>query len=250
MTAPIPLRGESLVRVYRTRAGLRSPQTSLQAVDDVEIAVHAGQVHALVGLNGAGKSTLMRLLVGLIKPTAGHAQMLGVPAWRAPSAIRHRLGYVGTGRPPGALTVRQWLAAAARLHAITGAEADKRVATAIDDLALGAWADRRTKVLSEGNRRRVVIAAALLHRPDVLVLDEPTNGLDLSGVLELRRTISARAADGVAVLVSSHHLDEMARVADRITVVHDGRVVGALDPGGVDLERQFFDMVHAAQVSA
>jgi ABC-2 type transport system ATP-binding protein len=113
----------------------------------------------------------------------------------------------------------------------------------IGELTLGRWADRRSRVLSLGNRQRLGLACALVHRPRLLILDEPTNGLDPMGVLELRRMLLSRShGDGVGVLVSSHHLDEVARVADRITVMHRGRVIGNLDPGGVDLEHRFLDV--------
>ena len=94
------------------------------------------------------------------------------------------------------------------------------------------------------------MASALVHNPDLLILDEPTNALDPAGVIELRRIIADRAAHGVAVFVSSHHLDEMARLASTISVMHDGRIVGTLPPDGIDLERQFFRTVEAASSGA
>ena len=105
------------------------------------------------------------------------------------------------------------------------------------------YAAVRTSRLSLGNRQRVGLAAALLHEPAVIVLDEPTNALDPAGVILLRESLLRRAAAGAGILVSSHHLDEVARVADRITVINDGRAIGTLDPDGVDLERAFFDLV-------
>jgi ABC-2 type transport system ATP-binding protein len=116
----------------------------------------------------------------------------------------------------------------------------------IQRLALERWAGRRTATLSQGNRQRLGLAAATLHDPALLILDEPTNALDPSGVALLRDLVAQLAGDGSAVLVSSHHLDEVARVAHRVSVVHDGQVIGALDPSGHDLERAFFAMVHAA----
>ncbi|RXZ40108.1 ATP-binding cassette domain-containing protein, partial [Agromyces binzhouensis] len=115
---------------------------------------------------------------------------------------------------------------------------------ALDEFDLGRYAGVRAGRLSLGNRQRVGIAGALLHEPEAIVLDEPTNGLDPAGVIVLRESLLRRAAAGAGILVSSHHLDEVARVADRITVVNDGRVIGSLDPGGFDLERAFFALVH------
>ncbi len=143
--------------------------------------------------------------------------------------------------------MRESLVAAARLRGLSPADAADAAARTIADLALEHWADRRTRTLSLGNRQRVGLASALVHRPSVLVLDEPTNALDPAGILAVRRRLLAAADAGAAVLVSSHHLDEMARIAHRITVLHRGVVVGTLPPGGTDLERAFFAMVYAAE---
>jgi ABC-2 type transport system ATP-binding protein len=102
----------------------------------------------------------------------------------------------------------------------------------------------RARRLSLGNRQRLGLAAALQHHPDAIVLDEPTNGLDPAGVILLREALVRRAAAGAGVLVSSHHLDEVARIAQRITVINSGRVIGTLDPHGIDIERSFFKLVH------
>ncbi|MFC8922537.1 ABC transporter ATP-binding protein [Cellulosimicrobium sp. NPDC057127] len=216
------------------------------AVRGVDLEVRPGEVHALVGLNGAGKSTLMRLLVGLLRPDAGTAELWGVPAWGAPGHVRARVGHAGGALPYGELTVRENLRASARLHGCAPAEATRRADALVERLALDRWASRRARTLSDGNRQRLAVAAALVHDPALLVLDEPTRTLDPAGVIEVREAVLAGAAAGAAVLVSSHHLDEVARVASTIHVVHDGRVVGTLPPDGVDLERQFFRTVHAA----
>ncbi|MCB7136240.1 ABC transporter ATP-binding protein [Cellulosimicrobium marinum] len=234
--------GDVVVRA----AGLGRRFGDVDAVRGVDLEVRAGEVHALVGLNGAGKSTLMRLLVGLLRPGAGRADLWGAPAWRAPAGVRARVGHVGAGRAYGELTVRENLRTAARLHGCGRADAARRTDDLLASLALERWADRRARTLSDGNRQRLALASALVHDPDLLVLDEPTSALDPAGVVEVRETVLRRAATGAAVLVSSHHLDEMARMARTVTVVHDGRVVGTLPPDGVDLERQFFRTVHAA----
>jgi len=219
---------------------------AIAAVNGLDLDVAAGEVHALVGLNGAGKSTLMRLLVGLLKPDAGLAELWGVAAWRAPARVRARIGYVGGGRSYPELTVTEHLTWSARLHGCRRPDARRRAADQIDRLALGPWATKPARTLSSGNRQRLAVASALVHDPDLLILDEPTNALDPAGVIELRRIIAGRAQQGVAVFVSSHHLDEMARLASTISVIHDGRIVGTLPPDGVDLERQFFRTVEAA----
>ena len=125
------------------------------------------------------------------------------------------------------------------------AEAAAAVDAVIAEFDLARYADVRTSRLSLGNRQRVGLAAALLHSPQVIVLDEPTSALDPSGVILLRESLLRRVGAGAGVLVSSHHLDEVARIADRITVINDGRAIGTLDPAGTDLERAFFAAVHA-----
>lgn len=215
-----------------------------KAVDGVDIGVAAGEIHAVVGLNGAGKTTLMRLLLGMLRPDTGRATVFGHDAHRAPPQTWSRVGHlIETPFAYPDLTVRENVAAAALLHG-RDQRHDRAVDEVIADFELGHWADRRASTLSLGNRQRLGLASALVHEPAVVVLDEPANSLDPAGVVFVRDLLTAYAERGVAVLVSSHHLDQLARVAHTITVMHRGLVVGALDPGGVDLEQRFFDLVH------
>lgn len=222
----------------------------LTALDRLNLTVTRGQVVALVGFSGAGKTTLMRVALGMVRPDAGRVMVLGTdladggPDWRRVGhLVDPRFGYPE-------LTVTENLYAAGRLHGMDHRAAQVATMAMIERLALEPWATRRTGTLSQGNRQRLGLAAAILHQPALLVLDEPTNALDPSGVVLLRDVIGELVADGAAVLVSSHHLDEVARVADRVSVVHAGLVVGELDPAGRDLERTFFAMVHAADSDA
>jgi len=218
----------------------------LTALNRLDLIVVPGEVVAIVGFNGAGKTTLMRVALGMVRADAGHVTVLGVdladgtPDWsRVGHLVDPRFGYPE-------LTVTENLYAAGRLHGLAHRAAQAATTAVIERLALDPWATRRTGTLSQGNRQRLGLAAAVLHRPALLVLDEPTNALDPSGVVLLRDLVGELVAGGTALLVSSHHLDEVARVADRVSVVHAGRVVGELDPAGRDLERTFFAMVHAA----
>lgn len=222
----------------------------LTALGRLDLAVAPGEVLALVGFNGAGKTTLMRVALGMIRADDGQVTILGTdladgnPDWsRVGHLIDSRFGYPE-------LTVTENLYAAARLHGLAHRPAQVAVATAIERLALDPWATRRAGTLSQGNRHRLGLAAAVLHEPALLVLDEPTNALDPSGVVLLRDLVAELATAGAALLVSSHHFDEVARVANRVSVVHTGRVVGELDPAGHDLERTFFAMVHKADAEA
>lgn len=240
MTDPrLNLRG--VARTYRGGAG----------VHDIDLTVQPGEIHALVGLNGAGKSTLMKLMVGMLRPAAGTIELLGHDArtltgdqWaRVGALVEYPLAY---GELDGTTNLRL----AARLHGVPPAAIPQVVETVVEELNLGRYAAVRARRMSLGNKQRLGLAAALQHHPDLIVLDEPTNALDPSGVLLLREALLRRAAAGAGVLVSSHHLDEVARIATRISVIAEGRMVGSLDPGGVDIERAFFALVHDAMASS
>jgi ABC-2 type transport system ATP-binding protein len=230
---PEPLEAQNLVRLYGDE----------RAVDGVDLQVCAGEIHAIVGLNGAGKTTLMRLLLGMVVATSGQALIGGVDARSAGPAVWRRVGcLIETPFSYPELTVTENLEAAALLHGVD--EVASEVGRVIDDFELGHWAHRRARALSLGNRQRLGLAAAMVHRPSILVLDEPANALDPAGVVFMRDLMRTAAEQEAAVMVSSHHLDQLARVADRITVLHRGKVIGALDPHGADLEQQFFDLVY------
>lgn len=232
--ARIDARG--LVREFGGGAGIHG----------VDLTVAPGEVHAIVGLNGAGKTTLMRLLLGMLRPGHGEVRIDGVDVERAGPETWRRVGHL-VDHPLAypELDANENLHAAARLHGLDRREAAAAVGEVIAEFDLARYADVRTSRLSLGNRQRVGLAAALVHGPHTIVLDEPTSALDPSGVILLRESLLRRVGAGAGVLVSSHHLDEVARIADRITITNDGRAIGTLDPAGVDLERAFFAAVHA-----
>jgi ABC-2 type transport system ATP-binding protein len=212
-------------------------------VSGIDLDVHAGEIHALVGLNGAGKTTLIRLLLGMLRPDSGAIAIDGQPPH---AAVWSQVGHlVETPLAYGELDGQTNLLLAARLHGVSPAQAASMVHSVLSELNLARYAAVRARRLSLGNRQRLGLAAALQHHPHVIVLDEPTNALDPAGVILLREALVQRAAAGAGVLVSSHHLDEVARVAHSITVINAGRVIGTLDPHGIDLERAFFALVHA-----
>lgn len=236
MSATPRFEARAVARAFRGGAG----------VHGIDLDVAAGEIHAIVGLNGAGKTTLMRLLLGMLRPDAGAVRVCGVEVAVADAATWARVGQlVEHPLAYAELTGRANLEVAARLHGLGPRGIRAAVDRAIEEFDLARYAGVRASRLSLGNRQRVGLAGALLHEPEAIVLDEPTNGLDPAGVIVLRESLLRRAAAGAGILVSSHHLDEVARVADRITVVNDGRVIGSLDPGGFDLERAFFALVHA-----
>ncbi|MDQ0425638.1 MULTISPECIES: ABC transporter ATP-binding protein [Cellulomonas] len=210
-------------------------------VHDVTMSVAAGEIVALVGLNGAGKSTLMRLALGMLRPARGTVHVLGAPLATAPARSWARVGaLVEVPLAYPELTTRENLHLAALLHHADPGCVDE----ALDQWQLRPVADRRFRRLSLGTRQRVGLAAALQHRPDLVVLDEPSNALDPASVILLREHLTRRAADGAAVLVSSHHLDEVARTAGRTLLMNRGRLIGELATDGPDVERAFFDRIH------
>lgn len=238
------------MRPMKTPAAIKAERVSktlggLPVLDDVSLDVRPAEIHALVGLNGAGKTTLMRILLGMLKPDAGSAHLTGLPVSGSEAQLWSRVGQMlETPFAYPELTARENVYCSARLHGMARDAAGHAAARAMTDLGLEQYAARRAATLSLGNRQRVGLAAALVHGPDVLVLDEPTNALDPRGVIILRRLLQEACRDrGAAILVSSHHLDEVARMADRISVLHRGRIIGTLQPGIVDLERRFFDLV-------
>nr|WP_282099574.1 ABC transporter ATP-binding protein [Arthrobacter sp. E3] len=185
--------------------------------------------------------------MGIAAPTAGRVLVRGFDVAQMRSS-----GWVGVGHlidTPLAypeLTVKANLQIAGRLAGLNRADAHAAASRLGEELLLSKWWTRRVRTLSLGNRQRLGIAAALVADPEVLVLDEPTNAPDPAGTVVVRRILLERVHEtGASVLVSSHHLDEVARITDQITVINAGRIIGELAPAGVNLERRFFDLVNA-----
>jgi ABC-2 type transport system ATP-binding protein len=198
------------------------------AVDDVELSVAAGEIYGFLGRNGAGKTTLIRLLLGLIRPTAGVAEVLGRrvdagPGGQAP--LSSQVGYLveAPGLYPD-LTVLDHLRIATWYRGLTP-PALEDVLTRLD---LERYARVRARALSMGNRQRLGLALALVHRPALVILDEPASGLDPAGVVEVRNLLRELADGGVTVFMSSHILGEVARLADRVGIIHQGRLIEEL----------------------
>jgi ABC-2 type transport system ATP-binding protein len=216
-------------------SGLTKRYGNVLAVDEVDLRVERGEIYGFLGLNGAGKTTTIRLLLGMVRPSAGRAQLFGVTVGPDTNSLWRRVGHLvesATAYPE--LTVRENLEVARQLQAF----GDRSVtARAIERLGLSEYADRRARHLSAGNLQRLALARALLHQPDLLVLDEPANGLDPAGVVEIRHLLQALARErGVTVFMSSHILPEVDRLATRIGIVHRGRLVEELS--AAELERR------------
>lgn len=221
---------KNVSRVFRSGAG----------VTDLTFAVESGEIVALIGLNGAGKTTLMRLALGMLSPQRGTVSVLGHPLDEVPTSAWAQVGAL-VEVPPAypELTARTNLHIACLLR---GADPGC-VQNSLSTWRLDPVADRRFRRLSLGNRQRVGLAAAMQHDPRLIVLDEPGNALDPASVILLREQLVQRAEDGAAILVSSHHLDEVARIADRVLLMNAARLIGELDITGHDLERAFFERI-------
>ncbi|MGO1972543.1 MAG: ABC transporter ATP-binding protein [Propionibacteriaceae bacterium] len=212
----------------------------------LDLSVAPGEIHALVGLNGSGKTTVMRAALGMLRLTSGSVDIDGIPLARMPARSWQRVGYkVEQPFHYAELDVRTNLRLAARLHLISRSRIGEVVQASLDELDLTKYAAVAARHLSSGNKERVGLAAALQHEPKLIILDEPTNALDPAGVILLRKALQRRTAEGSGVLVSSHHLDEVARIAQRISIVNRGRIIGHLEPNGNDLEHAFFEAVLA-----
>ena len=208
--------------------GLTKRFGDVTAVNAVDLRVGAGEIYGFLGLNGAGKTTTIRALLGMIRPSAGNVKVLGQalgPDGRGPWA---RVGHLVES--PSAwpeLSVRENLDVARRLHEIPN---PKVVDAIIERLALASYADRKSGTLSTGNLQRLGLARALLHQPELLILDEPANRLDPAGVVEIRELLRALAHEkGVTIFMSSHILPEVDRLATRIGIIHNGRLIEELD---------------------
>jgi ABC-2 type transport system ATP-binding protein len=203
------------------------------AVDSVSLLVKQGEIYGFLGLNGAGKTTTIRALLGMIRPSAGEVKVMGQvvgPNGHGPWSKVGHLVESPSAYPE--LTVYENLEIARRLHQIRDPDATRRI---IEQLQLTASAGRKAGALSTGNLQRLGLARALLHEPELLILDEPANGLDPAGVVEIRTLLESLAHKrGVTIFMSSHILTEVDRLATRIGIIHRGRLIEELDTGQLE----------------
>ena len=200
----------------------------VHAVRDASFTAHAGSVTALIGPNGSGKTTLMLVLATLLAPDAGTVRIAGADPVRDARAVRQRMGWMPDVLGSWAtLSVRQTLETTGRLYELTPAQSRERARELIELVGLESLADQPTRVLSRGQKQRLSLARALVHRPEVLLLDEPASGLDPAARVDLRVLVRQLAAEGVAVLVSSHVLAELDEMADAAVYLDHGVTASA-----------------------
>lgn len=198
----------------------------VRALDGVSLDVRPGIVHGLLGPNGAGKTTLIRVLATLLRPASGTVEVAGVDVLADPTAARARIGLAGQFAAVDAyLTGRENVEMVGRLYGLSGRDARARADDVLERIGLAADADRRVSTYSGGMRRRLDLAASLVGRPQVMFLDEPTTGIDPRSRMEVWELIVDLVAQGTTVLLTTQYLEEADRLADRIAVIDQGRIV-------------------------
>lgn len=237
--------------------GLRKYFGEVKAIDGVGFRAEDGKITGLLGPNGAGKSTTLRILYTVLKPNAGSATVDGVDVLTNPLQARARIGTLphGSGLYPH-LTARENIKYYARLYGIPPHAVDKRVQKVVDQLEINAFADRRTKGFSQGQRTKVALARALVNEPQNVILDEPSNGLDVMSTRALRDIIRKLKEDGKCVLFSSHVMQEVAALCDEIVIISQGRVALDDTPDGIrnatgcdDLEEAFVRAIDSVEAT-
>jgi ABC-2 type transport system ATP-binding protein len=213
------------------------------AVDDLSFSVSPGEVLGFLGANGAGKSTTMRMIAGFISPSAGSVTVCGHDIQQDALAAKRCMGYLPEGAPGyGEMRVAEFLEFIADLRALRGAQRRARRAEVVERLGLGAVLGQIIETLSKGFRRRVGLAQALIHDPQVLILDEPTDGLDPNQKHEVRRLINELSKDKL-VIVSTHILEEVHAVCTRAIIIAHGRIVADDTPGALEARSRYHNAV-------
>ncbi|MEW6199379.1 MAG: heme ABC exporter ATP-binding protein CcmA [Planctomycetota bacterium] len=221
------IRVEGLTKVFPNPDG--SEKT---AVDHVSFEVRPGEIYGLLGPNGAGKTTTLRMVSGLLRPTAGQVWINGQEVTGQPEHVKRHIGYLTANTGLYArLTPREMLEYFATLYNLPGETAGRRIAALVEWLDMGSYVGLRCGALSTGQKQRVSIARALIADPPVLVLDEPTLGLDVLSNRLILEFIRTQAEAGKAILLSTHALDEIDRMCRRMGLIHNGRLIaeGELD---------------------
>ena len=250
---------DPLIQIHDLRKTYGRGEGAVMALDGVQLSVPEGCLYGLLGPNGAGKTTTLRILCTLLAPDGGRVRVAGVDALQEPRLVRSLLGYVAQEVAiDKILTGRELLQLQGDLYHLDRSLRQRRIAELIELLGMGDWIDRRCGGYSGGMRRRLDLACGLLHSPRLLVLDEPTVGLDIESRAAIWRVLRELCQGGTTVLLSSHYLEEVDALADRLAIIDAGRVIAEGSPdalksalGGdrVTLRvREFSDAVEADQV--
>ena len=213
------------------------------AVDDVSFTVQRGEVLGLLGPNGAGKSTTMKMVTGFLAPTSGTAVVCGHDVTEEPVAVKRKIGYLPEGAPAYPdMTPESFLRFVAGIRGFSGAEAKQRIGLAVTRTQLGDVLRQPIDTLSKGFKRRVGLAQAMLHDPEVMILDEPTDGLDPNQKHEVRGLISTMAKDK-AIVISTHLLEEVEAICTRAVIIARGRIVADGTPEALAQRSRYYNAV-------
>jgi ABC-2 type transport system ATP-binding protein len=231
VSASQPDSHDAAVSTTQLRKWFRNGREKVEAVSGIDLTVHPGEIFGFLGPNGAGKTTTLRMLTTLLPIDAGEAFVAGVDVRREPQEVRRRIGYVGQlGGTDLPATGRENLVLQGSLYGASRGEAERRAAELIDSLELSGFADRIARTYSGGQRRRLEVALGIMHRPDVLFLDEPTTGLDPQNRANLWEQLRALRGAGTTIFLTTHYLEEAQALADRVAIVKDGRVLAIGPP--------------------
>ncbi len=252
---------EAVIELQQVSKRYGRGDRAVTALQELNLSVPKGSLYGLLGPNGAGKTTSLRILATLLAPDAGSVRVAGLDALADPRGVRERLGYVAQEVAlDKILSGRELLQLQGSLYHLPNGERDRRIAELSGLLGMEDWIDRRCGTYSGGMRRRLDLAAGLLHRPAVLVLDEPTVGLDIESRAAIWQVLRQLRDSGTTVLLSSHYLEEVDALADRLAILDGGRVIAegrpselkaALGGDRVTLRvREFSDEPEALRVQA
>ena len=206
---------------------------TINVVDNLNLSIKYGEIVGFLGLNGAGKTTTMRMMLGLIKPTSGECYIQGEKLDVHNLEVWNKIGYIiETPYSYSDLTVRENLEIVSTLRGVTN---KNNIDWVIEKLKLNQYEHKQVKHLSLGNTTRLGIAKAVIHKPNILILDEPTNGLDPLGVIEVRELLKELTNDlGITILISSHKLEEISKIATRIVIIHEGKLIKEVESKELD----------------
>ncbi|HEU5200374.1 MAG TPA: ATP-binding cassette domain-containing protein, partial [Ktedonobacterales bacterium] len=222
------IESQGLTKTFKAR------KKTVEAVRGVDLVVNEGEIFGFLGPNGAGKTTTMRMLSTLLDPTSGNATVCGYDLRKQQAQVRRKIGYVGQkGGAEPKETGRENMVLQARLYGMSKAEAQKRAAELITRLDLEAYADRLVKTYSGGQRRRLDIAMGMMHRPTLLILDEPTTGLDPQSRARIWDEVRSLRAEGMTIFLTTHYMDEADGLCDRLAIIDNGKIVGEDTPNAL-----------------
>ncbi|WP_034261380.1 daunorubicin resistance protein DrrA family ABC transporter ATP-binding protein [Actinospica robiniae] len=226
---------KGLRKSFQTRR--RRKTSSVAAVAGLDLTVADGEIFGFLGPNGAGKTTTLRMLATLIPPDGGEAVIAGADLLAEPAVVRRRIGYIAQGGGTwDDATAREELILQARMHGIAKSEAESRAVEAIEAFQLAEYADRKCKTYSGGQRRRVDIALGVVHRPQLVFLDEPTANLDPQSRATVWEEVRRLRAAGMTVFLTTHYLDEADALCDRVAIIDGGEIVAEGTPTALKRE--------------